>query len=514
MLEQRALHLEGRHLVVGGLEHVVGATDERQLAVGVTDGDVAGVEEAVAHRRRRAIGVAQVLGHQVDGPLGQVQADLALVARFAGDGVEQRDGDAGQRLAHGSGGHGGSGGVADDRGGLGLPVAVADGEPPRCLDPADDLGVERLAGRDDLAQGTRLRAEVGLQHHPPGGGRGAERVDLGAFELGEQAGRVEACGVVDEDGGLGDPGREEAAPGVLAPAGRTDRQVDVTGADAEPVHGAEVPDRVGRLGVHDHLRLRRGAGREVDQARVGGAGDDPRACLAFRGGLAQVARVLRPAVGVAADHDAREGASDVVVLVCLALVRDDVRHRTPVDTVLQVGGVEHRRRRQDDRAELDHGEHGLPELELVAEHDEDVIALLHAEAVQACGEPIGACGHLGVAQPLFTAVLLDDPERRAAVVGRDDVEPVGRPVERLADVGPPEPGACRFGRVRSEELVAGGTVRVGRVHRRHGPIMPHPPRSGSIRRVPGASGRARGRCSRGRPRPSRHSQPHVQPGSR
>ena len=80
---------------------------------------------------------------------------------------------------------------------------------------------------------------------------------------------VEPRVVVDEDRRLGDPGREEARPRVLGPAGRADRQVHVTGPRPDPVHRRQVPDGVRHLRVLDQLGL---AGRprgEVEQQRVG-----------------------------------------------------------------------------------------------------------------------------------------------------------------------------------------------------------------------------------------------------
>ncbi len=49
VLDQHALQLERADAVVRGLEHVVGAAHEGDVAVGVARGDVAGVVVAVAH---------------------------------------------------------------------------------------------------------------------------------------------------------------------------------------------------------------------------------------------------------------------------------------------------------------------------------------------------------------------------------------------------------------------------------------------------------------------------------
>ena len=79
VLQQRALQLEGRDLVVGRLEDVVGAADVGDVAVRVARADVAGAVVAAGHRLRRALRVAVVAGHQADrGRRRQVEGDLAL----------------------------------------------------------------------------------------------------------------------------------------------------------------------------------------------------------------------------------------------------------------------------------------------------------------------------------------------------------------------------------------------------------------------------------------------------
>ena len=57
--------------------------------------------------------------------------------------------------------------IADLRRGLGLAVAVADGEAPGLLNLVDDLGIERLAGAADLAQAHLERRKVLLDEQPP-----------------------------------------------------------------------------------------------------------------------------------------------------------------------------------------------------------------------------------------------------------------------------------------------------------------------------------------------------------
>src|SRR5262249_60545470 len=113
---------------------------------------VAGVVVAAAHRLGVAFGVVQVAGHQPERPAAEVEADLAVLARIPGDWVHQNDRVAGQRAAHRAWLDLLARAVADLRGGLGLPEAVPDGDPPGLADLLADLRVQRLACRDALAQ--------------------------------------------------------------------------------------------------------------------------------------------------------------------------------------------------------------------------------------------------------------------------------------------------------------------------------------------------------------------------
>ena len=70
--------------------------------------------------------------------------------------VEKNDPVPGQRPAHRTGLQGLAGRVADLGGGLGLAVAVADGDAPRLPHLLDHLGVERLARAERLPQPDRV----------------------------------------------------------------------------------------------------------------------------------------------------------------------------------------------------------------------------------------------------------------------------------------------------------------------------------------------------------------------
>src|SRR6185295_8598977 len=129
----------------------------------------------------------------------------------------------------------------------------------RPFDLGDDVGVQRLARTEDLTQPFGFRAEIGLDQHAPHRGWRTESVDTRTAKLVQQRGGIETVVVVDEDGRLSDPGGEKTTPCVLGPARRADRKVNVTGAQADPRHRRQVPDRIADLRVLYQFRLARGA---------------------------------------------------------------------------------------------------------------------------------------------------------------------------------------------------------------------------------------------------------------
>jgi hypothetical protein len=122
---------------------------------------------------------------------------------------------------------------------------------------------------------------------------------------------------------------------------------------------------------------------------------------------------------------------------------DHVPHVTPGDPVLEVGGLQQRRGRDDDRAEFHRREHDLPQRDDVAEHQQHVVAAAHPEAAQPVRHLRGPGRHRRVAQRLVGPVVADHAQREpVGMLGRDHVEPVERPVE-LVKRGPGEPGHGR-----------------------------------------------------------------------
>ena len=332
--------------------------------------------------------------------------------------------------------------VADLQGGLRLAEAVADGDAPLAFDDRDDLRVERLTGAQRLGRRHGERLQVRLDEHAPHGGRGAEAGHTHAVHDAHEGGRVEAAVVDDHDAGARDPRGEEVRPRVLRPAGRGDVEVPVAGLQAHPVHGRQVAHRVRGVGVRDHLRLRRGAGGEVQEQEVVPAGlalDGE--VLGFGGGLrVQQVAFARPgdralARGIV-DDDAHDGVVDVIELGRVRLAGDDEARLPALGPILQVDRTQLNRRGQEHRAQADAREHRLPQLDLVVEHDHDVAAARHAGPPQEVRDLVGAAAQQIVGVDLLAAVLLDDPQRGIVVAAGQRIEPVDGEVEVLE----PRPG--------------------------------------------------------------------------
>ena len=131
MGDERAFHLEGSDTVTARLDEVVGAAEEPEVAVLVHPGLVAGVVVAVHHDAGGLFRFEQVAGEkpQVLAFL-ELEADLAFHAGLADMALLVEDGDvpARGRPADGAGlgRHAGEG--ADLQAGLGLTVALVDGQ--------------------------------------------------------------------------------------------------------------------------------------------------------------------------------------------------------------------------------------------------------------------------------------------------------------------------------------------------------------------------------------------------
>ena len=133
-------------------DDVLGATDEREVALLVDVRDVAGqvpVAEECGFRLLRKLPVAGEQGRR-SSAYGEVSLDAGgkLVALV----VDHRDVMARERAAERARLHRAVGEICDDDIRLGLAVAVRDRHAPALLEDSDDLRVEEVAGRHEPSE--------------------------------------------------------------------------------------------------------------------------------------------------------------------------------------------------------------------------------------------------------------------------------------------------------------------------------------------------------------------------
>ena len=107
-------------------------------------------------------------------------------------------------------------------------------------------------------------------------------------------------------------------------------------------------------------------------------------------------------------------------------------HLPALEAVAQVVGGQQRGGRDQHRAELDRRQHGFPQRQFVAEHQQDAVAAPHAQAAQVVGDLVRSHGELAERALRLAAVLADDPQGGRigqCRIARHRVEMVERPVE-------------------------------------------------------------------------------------
>ena len=274
VLDAGRLDLERADPVAGGDDHVVGAPGVPDVAVLVHGRRVLGVEPVAAEGLLGGLGQVPV-AERVVRVGARAQADLAALALR--DRVlvlvEDLHVPARHRPAHRALAHLHEGEVRAQRIGLGEPVVVEHRDPVLLAEPADRLGVERLAGRADDPELLRVAlAGVLDRHHRPHRGRGREHVrDPVAGEEVELVGGDEAALALEHVLDRAEAPRAEQRgdarrPGPLAHAVEALAVADVVAVD-ELLVGEDVA-----VGVDDALRHAGGAGGVVELRRVVGRG--------------------------------------------------------------------------------------------------------------------------------------------------------------------------------------------------------------------------------------------------
>jgi hypothetical protein len=297
VLEQHALDLERPDQMAGGLDDVVTAADEPEVAVRVTPHQVAAQVPAVGEAAPVALGLVQVRPEhrrpgrperelalrsglaQLDrAPVDEPEVSLAVALEDGG--VDARQGTAHRaRLDV----HGGV--VGDhDPAGLGLPPVVVHGQAESLLAPDDRLGVQRLADAGDETERAQISLARELDTRPdehPDRGRGG--VPDGHALLLEDA--VPAAGVelalVDDERDAVRERRDDPVGGARNPAGVGRAPEDVLRMQIERHGAGRVMGHDGLVHMHGALRGSRRTAREVQQRRRLriGRGDPPVAGL-------------------------------------------------------------------------------------------------------------------------------------------------------------------------------------------------------------------------------------------
>ncbi len=296
---------------------------------------------------------------------------------------------------------------------LGLAVAVVDGEPEGLFPGLDDLGVQRLAGADAVAQvGDLVFPEVLLHEGAVGGRRGAQHGDFVFLDQREGPFRVEG-GVDHQGGGPVVPGPVQDAPRGLRPAGPGDAPDEVRGPQVEPVLPGDPVGAGVEVVVHDRLRVPRGAGGVVDQRRVGGLVVHD---LELRGGLCRLLVEGDPPFPLFADadevHEVGAVPADLVHLGGLGVPADDgagAGVEGPVDQVLGaklVGAGDHQ---GADLVPRDDGEEPFGD---VLEEHQDRVALADADPPKHVPDAVGDPAHFpeGISRLVPLGVFIEEGE--------------------------------------------------------------------------------------------------------
>jgi len=259
-----------------------------------------------------------------------------------------------------------------------------------------------------------------LDQEPVDGGRGAERRDAVVLDVLQEVLGVEPVEVVDVDPRLEEPLAVQLAPYGLRPAGLGEREVQALGVHLVPVlRRVDVRDRVGEV-VHHHLRLRRGAGGEVEEHRVLDRREVRRCGLPERRCLGDALVEPVPARPRAADQHLlqvgpglRLGGFDLGGDVAVGGADDggDPRLLEAEDQVVLlelVGGGD------GDGADLVQAEDRVPELVVPLEDEQHPVALADAEGEEERRRLVAERRHLAERQraPLARVVA---PHEGAAV---------------------------------------------------------------------------------------------------
>ena len=492
MLDERALHLERAHKVARGVDHVVGAAHEPEIAVLVHSRAVAGDVPALAEARVVHLGVVPVrVEHR--GPAG-AHHEVAVHAGRHGVEVLVHDAHlhAGNGPAHRSGANFHLRVVGDqNRAGLRLPPVVVERHADGLLAPDNGLGVERLADATGVPESGQVVAARQLlprpHQHPYGRRGGVPHRHLVLLDHLVPCAGPEAA-LVDELGESVGPGREHPVGSAGHPAGVGGAPVHVVLVQVErPLPGGVLLHH-GLVPVNRALGLAGGARgvvhhRVVVLARLHGV--EVGRGLAHLLVPVQVGQVPALGVAVVLVHyddvlELEQLGDDTGYSAAQLRLGDEHLGSAVLQPVPDGVGAEGGEERPHNGAGLEYAEEGYVGLGQPVHEQKDAVARFDAEALDNVGEPVGESLELseGVVLPFAVLALPNHGDFVAAravgvavyrLVGLVQIA-AGQPVELGVHLLPVEAGA-RFGVLevgRDAHLVAARLVNGGKGRGGHG----------------------------------------------
>lgn len=238
--------------------------------------------------------------------------------------------------------------------------------------------------------------------------------------------------------------------------------MDATWFEAQPEHGGQVADRIALVRMQHQLGLGGCARGEVEEERVVRTSRHPRQAGGCRKGFIERCEPL--------GRSSAEPHAEPFPIAHLAgagLVGHDVADLAPYQSVFDVLDGELSRCGNHDRADLDGGEHRLPERQRIGQHQQHPVAASDALIGQVTGQssrslvefPETDPGQLGPG-----GGVTDQDERRLVSLGRVNREPVPGPIE-LVEHRPAKLRAGAFEVIAmAEQCRAGALEGFGRRH--------------------------------------------------
>ena len=148
-------------------------------------------------------------------------------------------------------------------------------------------------------------------------------------------------------------------------------------------------------------------------------------------------RVGCPVLFLAANDDAVVITTQAGIFFDLSKLGYDVSGPATLKAITQVLESEQWGGGNDDRPQLDRGQHDLPHRHMVGKVDDDAVASANTLFAQEVGNLIGTPRHFCESQLYFGATVVDDPKRRLIISTSVGIKIIERPIECI-ELGPTE----------------------------------------------------------------------------